>query len=415
MKKSCMNSTFIGHKYKRHASIVLPLFRRGKIVNNFDMILDCTDQLLNQWRTTTEQNFDHIHLNIVDQCQNLSLAIFGFLGFNYDLQTLEESNINSKNKLTQALGDFVEIFIQTTRLPNFLSEVYLKFSPRYQRARVTIEQYLNQIIEQEQSKTPEEIAAQKRTSLIASMVTSLQQDEKAEAAKPEQDRKGTFLIPYQQLVFMMFFCCSGLSRAEVIHELLLFLVAGAETSGTVLAWFIYFASKHPRVQTKLKAELGDNKHNRLAVEQMESLTYLDCVLEEVFRFLPPAACTTRAVIVDDQLPGSGVTLHKGDEILIPFHCLARDQRCWKVDPDLFYPERFQGEDKDHHAYGSIPFGGGHRQCIGQDLARFELKTIIARLMQQVTFGDGGEQVNAGGYVQKLTTVPKNVGVTIIFD
>ncbi len=182
--------SIIGHKYKRHASIILPLFRRGKIVNNLDLIIDCTDKLLDQWRSKTDHDPNYIHLNIVDQCQNLSLAIFGFLGFNYDLQTLEELNINQKNKLTQALNDFLEIFILTTRMPNFVSEFYLKISPQYRRARVTIEECLNQIIDQEQRKTPEEIADQKRTSLIASFITSLQQDEQAEAAKPEQERKG---------------------------------------------------------------------------------------------------------------------------------------------------------------------------------------------------------------------------------
>lgn len=201
----------------------------------------------------------------------------------------------------------------------------------------------------------------------------------------------------------------------MIHELLLFLLAGSETSGTALAWFIYFVSKHPRVQTKLKAELGDNKHSRLTVEQIESFTYLDCVIKETMRFLPPAAGTTRALMVDDILPASGIKLHKGDEIFIPFYTLSRDQRCWKIDPEQFYPERFQGEDQNHHAYAWIPFGGGHRQCIGQDLARFELKIIIARLMQHVTFADGGKEVNTGGYIQKLTTVPKSVGVTITFD
>ena len=106
------------------------------------------------------------------------------------LQTLEESNINKTNKLTQALNDFLEIFIHTTRLPNIYKKIYLKLNSRYRRTRVIIEEYLNQIIEQEQRKTPEEIAEQKRTSLIASLVTSLQQDEKAEAAKPEQEKKG---------------------------------------------------------------------------------------------------------------------------------------------------------------------------------------------------------------------------------
>jgi cytochrome P450 len=95
-----------GAKYKRHAAILLPLFRRGKILNNYDLIVDCTDKLLDLWQSTTDRDPNHIHLNTVDQCQHLSLAIFGFLGFNYDLQTLEESNINKTNKLTRALHDF---------------------------------------------------------------------------------------------------------------------------------------------------------------------------------------------------------------------------------------------------------------------------------------------------------------------
>jgi cytochrome P450 len=197
--------------------------------------------------------------------------------------------------------------------------------------------------------------------------------------------------------------------------MLLFLVAGSETTGTTLSWFIYFMSKYPRVQAKIKAELGDNKNNCLTIEQLDSLVYLDCVLEETFRFIPPAAGTVRSLTVDDRLPGSGVQLHKGDEIFIPFHNLSRDKRCWKIDPELFYPERFQGEDRDHHPYGAIPFGGGHRQCIGQDLARFEVKVITARMMQYVTFGDGGPNINTGGYLQRMTTMPKNVGVTISFD
>ena len=73
------------------------------------------------------------------------------------------------------------------------------------------------------------------------------------------------------------------------------------------------------------------------------------------------------------------------------------------------------EDKSHHSYAFLPFGYGHRQCMGQNLARFELKVILARLMQHVTFGDGGPEVNAGGYLTRLTMMPKHVGVTIDFD
>ncbi|CAF4895373.1 unnamed protein product [Rotaria sp. Silwood1] len=136
---------------------------------------------------------------------------------------------------------------------------------------------------------------------------------------------------------------------------------------------------------------------------------------EVLRFGPPVSFTVRNVTTDDRLPVCGAQLYKGDEVMINIYNLTRDKRYWKIDPDLFYPERFQGEDKDHHPYASIPFGGGHRQCIGQDLARLALKAITARLMQHVTFGGDGPEVNAGGHSSRITLTPKNVGVTITFD
>lgn len=180
----------VGPKYKRHASVILPLFRRGRIMNHYGLIVDCTDKLLDQWRSKTDMDPGYVHLNVVDQCQNLSLAIFGFIAFDYDLQTLDETNINEKNKLTQALHDFLEIFLETVRAPNFLAKIILKFSSRYQRAKATIDECLNTIMEEEQRKTPEQILEQKRTSLIASLVSSLQHDENVEAAKPEQEKKG---------------------------------------------------------------------------------------------------------------------------------------------------------------------------------------------------------------------------------
>lgn len=197
--------------------------------------------------------------------------------------------------------------------------------------------------------------------------------------------------------------------------MLLFLVSGSETTGSALAWFIFFMSKNPRVQAKLKAELGHNIQNRLTADQIESFVYLDCVIQEVLRFIPPVVGTTRTLTMNDRLPTSNVQLCKGDEVFVPLNIGSRDERFWKIDPNLFYPERFLNEDKNHHPYVMIPFGGGHRQCIGQDLARFEVKVIITRFMQRVTFGDGGSQLNSGGYVLKLAIVPKHTGITITFD
>lgn len=201
-----------------------------------------------------------------------------------------------------------------------------------------------------------------------------------------------------------------------MDEMVAFLVAGFESTSAALAWFIYLISKHPRIQEKIKTELiENNSFEQLSLDQLDSLVYLDCVINEVLRFIPPATGTIRTLTMNDQLPGTSIQLFKGDSVLIPFYNLAHDTRYWSIDPEIFYPERFLNEDKHHHPYALIPFGGGHRQCIGQDLARFELKVIAARFMQYVTFVDGGPQINDGGHSMRLAIIPKHIGVYINFN
>ncbi|CAF2802196.1 unnamed protein product [Rotaria sp. Silwood2] len=176
-------------------------------------------------------------------------------------------------------------------------------------------------------------------------------------------------------------------------------------------------SKHPQVQQKIKVELMDgNDYKRpLSLDRLDSLVYLDAVINEVLRFTPISDGTFRTLIVDDRLPESGVQLYKGEQVYISIHNLAQDPQNWSIDPNVFYPERFLEGGKPLHPYAFVPFGSGHRQCIGQDLARFEFKVIAARLMQYVTFHDGGPQVNTGGQVQTITIMPKHIGVSITFD
>lgn len=170
-------------------------------------------------------------------------------------------------------------------------------------------------------------------------------------------------------------------------------------------------SKHPEIQSKIKKELAEYNLQYLSIEQVDSLVYLDCVLHEVLRFAPIALGSMRTLTVDDRLPQSGFQLKKGEQIFISFYNLARDPRNWS-DPERFLNET---EKIKNNKAASIPFGGGHRQCPGQDLARFELKVICARLMQHVTFIDGGPEVNSGGYKQRDIVQPKHIDVAIKFD
>jgi len=182
----------LGAKFKRHAAVTLPLFRRGKIISNFDLIVDCTDKLLDNWHKKTK---DHVHTDIVQQSQNLLLQIFGLIAFDYDLETLDYNNEKKgNNELTQALNDMLSAMEIIYYAPRTFSIIYLKLHLRYQRARRIIKKHLIQMIEQELNENSKSRLERKRTCLIASLVDSLQQDEKAEAMKTEEERKGQSLL-----------------------------------------------------------------------------------------------------------------------------------------------------------------------------------------------------------------------------
>ena len=354
---------------------------------------------------------------MIEQSQQLTLAIFGYIAFDFDLQTLEDENNSVKHELTRALYSHLNAAMALIQLPVIVGRLHLFLSPEYRQARQVIDRYLREMIDQELQETPAMRAERKRSSLIASLVASLQSDEKLEATKPEEEKRGSSLS-FTAIVHLSCTYFLGLSQAEVMGEMLSFLPAGYSTTSTALVWFIFFMSKHPQVQLEIKRELAEYHLQHLTPEQLDSLNYLDCVLQEVFRFVPPVLGTVRTLVTDDQLPSSGAPLKKGDQVFIPFYNLGRDPRYWSeaMDPDRFYPERFLPENLQLSCRAaSMPFGGGHRQCIGQDLARLELKAICARLLQHVTFGDGGPDINAGGYKQTDTILPKNIGVTIKFD
>ncbi len=167
----------------------MPLFRRAKIINNFDLIIDCTDKLLSNWRARPSQ---HIHCDIVQQCQKLLLEIFGLISFDYDLETLDECN-SSQNELTKALHDFMSIFEWIFFLPPILGTIYTKLSPQHRRAKAIIERYIYQMIDNEMAETQESIAQRKRTCLILHWLPHCKRTKKRKRKRVKMRKKVKFM------------------------------------------------------------------------------------------------------------------------------------------------------------------------------------------------------------------------------
>lgn len=164
---------------------------------HLDMIIDCTDKLLAQWREIDDSN--KVHLDMKKQTDQLLLAIFGFIAFDYDLQTLDNTCEKGTIELVGAMEIFLKTAFKVINMPSIVSRAYLLLNLKYRRSCAIIHQYIKLMIEQELSETAEIRAERKRTSLIAALVSSLQHNEKVEATKIEENKKGIIRLSISYL------------------------------------------------------------------------------------------------------------------------------------------------------------------------------------------------------------------------
>jgi cytochrome P450 len=72
-------------------------------------------------------------------------------------------------------------------------------------------------------------------------------------------------------------------------------------------------------------------------------------------------------------------------VLIPVYVTHRHPDFWP-EPDKFDPERFTAAAaaaRPRYAY--FPFGGGPRQCIGNNFALIEMQLVVAAIAQRFRF------------------------------
>ncbi|CAF1417438.1 unnamed protein product [Rotaria sp. Silwood1] len=395
-------------KYKRHAKVILPMLRKNKFLSQISIIINCVDQLIHIWKIRYENQDDIICTCLLSDNQHLMLDTFTLLTFDYDLGNLkylakEATRINPQEKYQPSeFGQALLIWLDTLKritkngLPYIVNYYLLKFDRKYQNALKKLENQAEKIISKCQM---EMYPNDKPVNLIASLVSSLQTDETLERTKNEAEQR-------------------GITKKELLDEVLGFIVAGFDTTSSILSWFMYYVSKNSEVQEKIKQELKqynitkDTLLNDLNL--LDQCEYIDCVIKETLRLAPLAIGAYRTVT--DDVTIDGVNIRKGETVVSAFSLMQRDPRYWTLDPKKFIPERFFGNaapDANHHPFVFCPFGGGHRVCAGQDLARLELKLIIIRLMLFVTFVDAPG--NNGGCRQTMSVTPKEVAVYIKFD
>jgi cytochrome P450 len=120
------------------------------------------------------------------------------------------------------------------------------------------------------------------------------------------------------------------------------------------------------------------------VEELQACEYLSAFIWESFRFKPTVPVNQRVNLYEDIEVG-GVRVEKGTNINIPMIVVFRDPDTFP-EPDVFKPDRFMGEsDSARKQKGAVmPFGSYNRICVGMNLAKVEVRAILAAVLRQNT-------------------------------
>ncbi|MEM9215963.1 MAG: cytochrome P450 [Cyanobacteria bacterium P01_F01_bin.150] len=180
---------------------------------------------------------------------------------------------------------------------------------------------------------------------------------------------------------------NGLSLDELKDQILLLLFAGHETLTSAIASFCMLIAQHPEVWDKLRTEqqaFGEFANGVPTPEELKQMPYLDNVLQEVLRFIPPVGGGFRKVLKDCEF--NGYRIPKGWTILYQINQTHLNQDEYD-NPEAFDPDRFTTapEDSIQNRYRWVPFGGGLRECLGKEFARLEMKLFAVHLLRHYTW------------------------------
>ncbi|KAJ6217222.1 hypothetical protein RDWZM_008379 [Blomia tropicalis] len=161
-----------------------------------------------------------------------------------------------------------------------------------------------------------------------------------------------------------------LDDTEIMANIILFFVAGFETTASTITHSLFELAKNPETQDRLYQELNDaldgvDTSSELYYETvLTKVPYLEAVMKETLRKYPPLARLDRRVNVDGYKLGN-VTLEKNQLVLIPAFAIHYNPEYYPSQIDLILI--------------------GPRNCIGMRFAYQEVKLCLAKLIRQFRF------------------------------
>ena len=176
----------------------------------------------------------------------------------------------------------------------------------------------------------------------------------------------------------------GLSDEEICDEVNTFIFEGHDTTAVAMEWVLYFLAKFPNYQEMCRKEVFEcTKEDEIKSGDLPRLEFLNMFIKESMRIRPPVHTVGRETEGPETF--EGFPLPPGTMIQISILNLHWNPDTWP-EPFKFDPYRFSAENIDKiHPYSYLPFAVGERNCIGQNFALHEIKTVISMVLRRYKF------------------------------
>ena len=162
---------------------------------------------------------------------------------------------------------------------------------------------------------------------------------------------------------------------NIVDQVLTFLVAGHETTSSLLESALYYIARDSELQKALRAEVAEaGTLDCYAVAGLRGLRHL---INETLRLHPPSPGFFRVAREEQNL--GGYRIPAGRAVFILALAAQRDPRVWGADAAEFDPTRFAGRGAGTGRFYR-PWGVGPRSCIGMAFAQHEATLLLARIL-----------------------------------
>lgn len=177
-----------------------------------------------------------------------------------------------------------------------------------------------------------------------------------------------------------------LSDAEIQAQLMTLLLAGHETTASVLAWCLMRIARDPDAADRIRGA-GDDAD-----------AYLGAYIEEVMRVQPVVEVVWRVAAKPIEL--GGYAIPPGTVIAAVIRAIGRHGL---TDPGAFRPERHL--ESESAPYSLVPFGGGTRRCLGASFAVQEMRTVLRTILAERDLGVTDASPERASRTQRFTVSP----------